>query len=48
MLHLVTDVLRGILILVVALLIVCGGVHDAEKADAVCAIIVAALIEYRL
>ena len=34
MLHLVTDVLRSILILVSAILILCGGVHDAERADA--------------
>jgi cation diffusion facilitator family transporter len=44
MLHLVTDVLRSILILVSAILILCGGVHDAERADAVCALIVAGLI----
>mmetsp|Transcript_46421 Transcript_46421/g.81683 ORF Transcript_46421/g.81683 Transcript_46421/m.81683 type:complete len:450 (-) Transcript_46421:6-1355(-) len=44
MLHLITDVLRGILILGIALLIMLGGVHDAGRADAVCALVVAALI----
>jgi Co/Zn/Cd efflux system component len=44
MLHLVTDVLRGVLILFVSLLIQLGGVEDAQKADAVCALIVAVLI----
>lgn len=44
LLHLITDVLRGILILIVALLIELGGVQDAERADAVCALIVACLI----
>lgn len=44
MLHLITDVLRGLLILAVALLIMLGGVHDAGRADAVCALVVAALI----
>merc|ERR1711957_115092 len=44
MLHLVTDVLRGILVLVVALLILMGGVEDAERADAICALVVAFLI----
>mmetsp|Transcript_37097 Transcript_37097/g.68452 ORF Transcript_37097/g.68452 Transcript_37097/m.68452 type:complete len:443 (+) Transcript_37097:37-1365(+) len=44
MLHLITDVLRSILILGIALLIMLGGVHDAGHADAVCALTVAALI----
>jgi len=44
MLHLVTDVLRGILVLFVALLILMGGVEDAERTDALCALVVAFLI----
>lgn len=44
MLHLVTDVLRGVLILVVSVFILMGGVRDEERADAICALVIAALI----
>jgi cation diffusion facilitator family transporter len=43
-LHLFTDVLRGIAILCVAILIQVQAIQDAEYADAICALIVAALI----
>merc|ERR1711862_163000 len=41
LLHLVTDVLRSITILAVAMLVELGCVTDAGKADAACAILVA-------
>jgi len=44
MLHLMSDVLRGILIFVVALLMKCHMVTNASRADAVCALLVAALV----
>eukprot|EP00931_Biecheleriopsis_adriatica_P095699 TRINITY_DN69310_c0_g1_i1.p1 TRINITY_DN69310_c0_g1~~TRINITY_DN69310_c0_g1_i1.p1 ORF type:complete len:400 (+),score=69.15 TRINITY_DN69310_c0_g1_i1:89-1288(+) len=44
MLHLVTDMLRSLLILIVALLIQFELVKDAEYTDAVCALVVAVLI----
>jgi Co/Zn/Cd efflux system component len=44
LLHLVADVLRGIVILVLACLIQLGLIQDGERADAYCAIIVAGLL----
>merc|ERR1712060_242595 len=44
LLHLVADVLRGILILVLACLIQFGVIQNSERADAYCAIVVAGLI----
>jgi len=44
MLHLAADVLRGITILVVALVIQFGKVPDPGKADAICALAVAAFV----
>lgn len=43
-LHLVTDALRGITILIVALVIEAGFVTDPGKADALCALLVAAFV----
>jgi len=42
--HLITDVLRCVLILVVALLIQVGVVQDAQHADALCGLVVSALV----
>merc|ERR1712039_752467 len=44
MVHLITDLLRSVLILLVALVIQLGGVEDAERTDAICALIVAFLV----
>ncbi|CAE8633464.1 unnamed protein product [Polarella glacialis] len=44
MLHLVADVLRGVTILVVAILIEVGVITDPGKADAVCALLVAGFV----
>lgn len=44
MLHLMSDVLRGFMIFVVALLMKCHAVSDASHADALCALFVAALV----
>jgi len=44
MLHLVADVLRGLTILVVAVIIQMGYVRDPGKADAVCALLVAVFV----
>lgn len=44
MLHLVTDLLRSVTILCVAILIQLEAVQDAEHGDAVCALVVACLI----
>lgn len=43
-LHLITDLLRSVTILVVALLIQMGAIQDAEYGDAVCALVVACMI----
>lgn len=44
MLHLMSDVIRGLLIFVVAILMKCHVVTNASRADAVCALLVAALV----
>lgn len=44
MLHLITDIVRGIIILVSAVVIQAGVAYDADKVDAVCAILVAIFI----
>lgn len=44
MLHLMSDVLRGFLIFTVALLMKCHAVSSASRADAICALLVSALV----
>lgn len=44
MLHLVADCLRGVVILITALIIQAGAVSDPERADAVCALLVAVFV----
>jgi len=43
-LHLITDILRSVLILIVAILIQLEAIQDAEHGDAVCGLVVAGLI----